>query len=468
MGRWLRTLTEVAHEAPHIKQESPMSPVFTPQSPLQVSLTPIKPMLAPSRQHPLHVMARLQAPHNADASRAPLSIALVIDRSGSMSGDRLEAARACVRSFVRGMNDEDEIALIAYDQRVHVVLPLMVVADARHVLTRVLSTLCPGGRTDLHAGWVQGARVLAPRTNHARICRVILLSDGQANHGKIGVDDVCVDVKSWAERGVSTSTVGIGLDFNEELMTAMAMAGGGHAMYGDHADQLAEPFESEIALLSQLAWRDVRLTLGSASSSWRAMNDYVALDELTWRLPDIANGSEAWMCFEIPTQSAIRAQRRSRSHSALHITVEARNAVGELHRFKCSLPTLPEVSDEVWSATDADERTAGRLIELLAADIQRQIRRSVRRSLWDEAESLMRHLEELARDNPWVRQVLDQLRQLLDQRDQAALSKELHFSAMRMSQRLADVDETTYDGAYSESRKVAYLRKKTLQGRRTF
>lgn len=449
-----------------------MSVAAIPQDPLQVTLSPIKPVWCVSGKQPVHVMARVQAPMSASVPRTPLSIALVIDRSGSMSGERLQAAKDAALAFVQKMSDDDCVALVTYDDEVQLALPLMPVQEARHALADVLSRVESGGNTDLHGGWLCGVQTLAQRSvdqppGTQRMSRVVVLSDGQANHGVVDVTEISSQVKHWADRGVSTSTVGIGVHFNEELMTAMATAGGGNAMYGDSASELAEPFDAEIALLSHLAWRDVRLIMGSATSRWRAMNDYPALDELTWRLPDIANGSEAWMCFEVPTESAIRAQQRSRSHSALHITIEARNALGELHRFKCSLPTLPVVSAEVWAKTEADALVARRLVELLAADIQRKARLAVQRGLWSEAEKLLRHMEELARDNPWVKQVLDQLRELLAQRDSALMAKELHFSALRMSRRLAEVNEGAYESAASENIKASYLRKKTFQGRRT-
>jgi len=98
----------------------------------------------------------------------------------------------------------------------------------------------------------------------------MLLSDGQANAGMTSTRDICSQVSQLARTGVTTSTVGIGLGFNEELMTEMATAGQGTAMYGDRAADLVEPFEAELGLLAHTVWRNVTLTMHSVakSNSW--------------------------------------------------------------------------------------------------------------------------------------------------------------------------------------------------------
>jgi Ca-activated chloride channel family protein len=107
--------------------------------------------------------------------------------------------------------------------------------------------------------------------------------------------------------GITTTTVGIGPGFNESLMTAMAIAGQGNAHYGDRAADLAEPFEAELGLLSHLAWRDVRLQMGSATSRWEMVNDYARTADGQWILPSIPAQAEAWAVFKVRMSSAISA-----------------------------------------------------------------------------------------------------------------------------------------------------------------
>jgi Ca-activated chloride channel family protein len=90
--------------------------------------------------------------------------------------------------------------------------------------------------------------------------RVILLSDGQANEGLTDAAAIAAQCAEWAARGVTTSTYGLGNSFNEELMVAMARAGGGNHYYGDTAEDLMDPFQQELELLGNLCLRDLRLS----------------------------------------------------------------------------------------------------------------------------------------------------------------------------------------------------------------
>ena len=434
---------------------------------LNVSLTPIKPALRTGSHEPFPVLARLQAPHSTNLPRVPLSIAIVIDRSGSMAGDKLRAAKDCTQALIQQLQDDDEVSVVTYDTEVDVVLPLTAAADAKTRMGHLLSQFDTGGSTDLHAGWLTGAHQLSAQQRSGRVSRVILLSDGQANHGIVNIDSICEQVKQLAQAGVTTSTVGIGLGFNEELMTAMATAGAGNAMYGDSAQDLAEPFEAEIGLLSHLAWSQVRVRMGSASSRWKMLNDYPSAGDQIWQLPDIANASEAWICFSAPMDSVLRAQQRSQRQQALHITVEALDGNGQSHTFTCSLANLPVIDDAAWQAMAADALVHRRVVELRAAELQRQARAAVQQRQWHTVELLLREIEALAAENPWVQQVVVQMRDLLARRDHQRMEKEILYSAARMSRRLTEVDEAAYLDVNAESEKAAYLRKKTYQGRNT-
>jgi Ca-activated chloride channel family protein len=127
----------------------------------------------------------------------------------------------------------------------------MTVDAAKVILPAKLEQIHPGGTTALHDGWLKGAELLAPLSNKDQMCRVILLSDGQANEGIVDQDQIAEQVRALANAGVTTTTVGIGVGFNEELMTAIANAGQGNAWYGQRAEDLAESFE--LLILIRLA-----------------------------------------------------------------------------------------------------------------------------------------------------------------------------------------------------------------------
>ena len=441
----------------------------TPQHPatpaLTLQLTPLKAALCDAPGLTLDVLLRVQARGDAPSQRTPLSIALVIDRSGSMQGGKLEAAKDCARDLVMRLQPDDDVSVIAYDDTVQVALPLTPVDQARHAIDAVLACIDCGGSTDLHSGWLAGAQQLAPRTALGRMCRVILLSDGQANHGITSEDQIAQQVRLLAQSGVTTTTVGIGSGFNESLMTAMAVAGHGSAHYGDRAEDLAEPFDAELGLLAHLAWRDVRVQIGSATSRWELLNDYARSGNGQWSLPSVPANAEAWACFSVPMPKAVSAQARSRQGRALHVTVRARDAQGAEHAFTASLDALPVVDAQAWAQLPSDGLVARRLTELQSARLQRAVRQAVQQRDWAQAEQLLAQMRALAAEHPWIQGALQQLEQLLRRRDHARMEKELAYASFSMSRRVVEIDEAAEFSLVAESAKPAYLRRKSLQGR---
>jgi Ca-activated chloride channel family protein len=437
------------------------------QHPLEVILAPAKAALVDTDRDYLQVLARLRAPQDPSIPKTPLSVSIVIDRSGSMRGDKLSAAKECTLEFIERMSDSDEVSIVAYDTEVDVLLPLTVVSEVRPQLTRILASFDSGGSTDLHSGWLKGAELLAPRTRENRMCRVVLLSDGQTNHGETNVNTICKQVSQLAQSGVSTSTVGIGMGFNEELMTAIAIAGQGTALYGDRAEDLSEPFEAEIGLLSSLAWRDVTLTIESHTHRWIMHNDYAKINAHSWRMPSIAAGSEAWMALSVAMDGALRAQQRSSSGKALKVIVEAKGVDGRIQVFEANLPTLELVTKAVYQGMDGAPLVMRRFGEIEAADIQRAAREAVRRRDWTRVEDMLHEIEAKAHDNPWLMSTLGVLRDLLAKRDHHKMEKELMYASYSMKSRLSELDEGNYRTQGEELEKMAFLRRKSDQGRRS-
>ena len=433
--------------------------------PLEIILTPNKPALAEAGTQPLQVLVRLRPQPNPNQVRTPISLAIVIDRSGSMSGGKLRAAIDCTRDLIGRLHDEDEVSIIIYDNDVDVLLPLSSVQAVRGVITRLLANVRTGGSTNLHGGWLAGAEQIAPRADANRICRVMLLSDGQANQGLVSTQGICAQVSQLARTGVTTSTVGIGLGFNEELMTEMATAGQGTAMYGDRAADLAEPFEAELGLLAHTVWRNVTLTMHSPAQRWTMHNDYPSRGRNAWRMVSIAANSEAWMTLSVPMHEALDGQLQNEAEALLRVTVKATDAEGIEHAFSASLGPLPVVSGHAWREMPSDERVAGRFNEIEAADLQRMAREAVRHRDWRAVERMLDELRDRARDNPWLQATVGVLANLLANRDQDRLDKELMYSSNRMKSRLSEVDEGQFQSMQEELGKEAWLRRKENQGR---
>lgn len=242
----------------------------------QLLLTPEKAALVAGGPTTLRVLVRVQAPDlpPGTVKRAPLHLALVLDRWGSMSGAPLEEAKRCARHIVDNLAPGDRAAIFAFDDDITCVAPLTP-AVQKLVLATALSSIGSGGRTNLHGGWRAGADELARQLAGDGVHRVILLSDGCANAGETDLETIAGECKALEQRGVSTSTYGLGNDFNEALMLAMAGAGRGNAYYGQTAADLAEPFAAEFALLTSLCARGLVLKVNApANVGVKLRNDY--------------------------------------------------------------------------------------------------------------------------------------------------------------------------------------------------
>ena len=435
---------------------------------LEVVLDTRKDVLASNSGQSLDVLLRLRAPIQEieGATRTPLAVSLVIDRSGSMGEGRLTEAKRCALDLLSRLKDEDWVSVVIYDDQVEVLLETMSARMAKALLPIRLDDIQPRNMTNLHGGWLKGAETLAPRAGRGMVSRVILLSDGQANRGLLEREAIYEQVRELASAGVTTSTVGIGFDFNEELMTGIATAGQGNSWYGQRAEDLAESFDAELGFLTSLVWQDVRIKLTTPllprMGQMKVRNDYVQNTALQYCLPAIAQGSEVWMAISLSMSEVIHLQDNG---SVLRCTILAKDRDGIEHEFAVSLPQLKVVSLAEYQLAPENELVARRFNEVEAADIQREARLHVRDRNWSAVERLMGKLEDRSRENPWLAETVSYLRKLLERRDHEAMEKELMYSSDKLKNRVADLNDSVSYCMMEEAVKPAFMRKKVSQGR---
>ena len=429
---------------------------------MKIVINPVRTALCDLDQD-FPVLVRLQSEPQADFKRTPLNLALVIDRSGSMQGPKLREAKRCVVDLIQRMHSEDQVGLVQYDDQVDTVLPLTPVDQVSGIIESLVQGITANGGTDLHAGWLRGGEMLACMAGNQSACHTILLSDGQTNRGLTNTARICEQVSALAGAGVTTTTVGLGADFNEELMTSIAQAGQGSAHYGERAIDLAETFEAEIGLLSQLQWRNVELSISGKSTHIELLNTYQSVGD-GWRMPSVALGSECWALFRMPMREAIRLQ--SENGSALKVIVRALDASGEKFIFEGQLQPLPIVSPDVYSSELAHELVERRVNELNAAKLQMEIRDAALRGDWFQVEQLLNRLEAIGRHEPWVAASIAFTRQLMRERDESRMSKEMLYKSRKMNNRLSSTDEMMFS-TKDDIELPAFLRRKSTEGRRS-
>ncbi|SBT03707.1 von Willebrand factor type A [Candidatus Accumulibacter aalborgensis] len=438
----------------------------------RILIQPLKVALITGVAQKLPVLIRVQAPDPVSTekkARKPYHLALVIDRSGSMSGPPLAEAVRCAKHITDQLAPTDIASLIVFDDRVQTLVLARPVGD-RKALYHALSRVHSGGSTNLYGGWQAGAQSLLPAAGEAALARVILLSDGNANVGEItdtaGIATLCAQA---AERGVSTSTYGLGADFNEDLMVEMAKLGGGNHYYGDTAADLFEPFAQEFDFISALCARQVRLSLAAAPGvSIRLLNDYPVDGDAGMpviRLPDIAFGAEAWALVELEIPSSLAIEGTGQ---LLQAAVTASTPDGEPLAFADALLTLPAMPASAWAILLADPLVVTRQAELAASKLLERARAAAEHGDWATVERLLAEARQLFADQPWVIEVLESIAELARSRDAARFRKEALYSSRFMHTRISPTEESSYEGPVTELGSSSFLRRKTAQGKAEF
>lgn len=179
-------------------------------------------------------------------TRPPINLALVIDRSGSMTGDKIVKAREAALEAVERFAPDDIVSLVVFDNRIDTLVPAQRVGDGRR-LREAICNIEPRGGTALHGGVTRGAAEIRKNLeDRSSINRVILLSDGLANVGPSSPEELGRLGTSLMKEGISVTTIGLGLGFNEDLMTRLAQRSDGNTYFVEHSSDLSRIFAAEL------------------------------------------------------------------------------------------------------------------------------------------------------------------------------------------------------------------------------
>ena len=210
-----------------------------------------------------YALLEVTAPPAAEVPVRPrVNVAFVLDRSGSMAGQKIDLAKDAIREGIERLAATDRFAVVVYDDRIEVVSAGRIAdPDARRACMRALRPIDARGTTNLGEGWLRGAEQVASALDSEAVNRVLLLTDGLANVGMTDPAELTRHAVELRARGVATSTFGVGEDFNERLLGAMADAGGGVYRFIGRAEQIPELIRSEVGELLEVTARAVTLRI---------------------------------------------------------------------------------------------------------------------------------------------------------------------------------------------------------------
>lgn len=196
----------------------------------------------------------------AREKRTPVNVALVLDRSGSMKGDRMASAKEAAGMALQRLAAEDIVGLVAYNHGVDV-LQKAERLGGDHALKQKIDKLEADGRTALYAGVVAGGDEVKRHLAANRVNRVILLSDGLANVGPSSPRELGELGRDLGSKGISVTTIGLGLDYNEDLMQRLAASSDGNHAFVEKASDLAAIFNAEFGDALSVSAQDIEIII---------------------------------------------------------------------------------------------------------------------------------------------------------------------------------------------------------------
>lgn len=438
----------------------------TKQETIQLKIQPKMPAVLAGFDSKVSILCELVGPSMPTdlPERSPLHLAVVLDKSGSMCGGPLDEAKRCAVQMVEKLSDKDQVSIIEYDNGVNTLVPLQPVSENKQAIIRQIQSIQSGGSTNLFGGWDAGRHQLQSHVADNVLSRVLLLSDGQANVGLIEVEQILPHCQEALGQGVSTSTYGLGRNFNEDLMVEMANSGGGSTYYGATANDLAEPFAEEFDMLNALCAKNIFFSLQSEEHEVKVLNAQLLKVGQAVRTSDLPYESKVWVAFEISVPKALSGDGDGTDVDLGKLLVQYIDLDGESHEVS-QMIQLPSLNPVAFAAVSANEEVTQLLNELKASDLQVEASRCARQGDWGQVQRLLDEAKVLAQSNPWVVGVVETLEQLAAQRDQIMFRKEARYSSRSISSKMRSSHEYSTN-LQDDDELPSFLRRKTRAGTR--
>jgi len=204
----------------------------------------------------VYVLVEIYPSKRVPVRRVPLNLVLVIDRSTSMQGDRLDYVKSATHYIIEDLDQEDVLGIVAFNDRAEVIVPSRPLTNREYVHSRISSIWASGG-TEMLQGLLMGLEQVRRFHSQDRISHLLLLTDGHT----YGDEEACiVEARRAGQEGIGISTFGIGEDWHETFLSTLARETGGGCVYISDPTQARRALRETVRGLCDIAVRDLWLT----------------------------------------------------------------------------------------------------------------------------------------------------------------------------------------------------------------
>ena len=193
--------------------------------------------------------------------RPPINLALVIDQSSSMEGERIKKARDAAIMAINLLTESDTISVIVYDDEAKVLIPATKVTNKEQLINTINKKIETNSMSALFAGLSKGINQVDKYLNKTTVNRIILLSDGQTNIGPTSIGELSELAMIAARKNIAITTIGLGTDYNESLMASIAEYSDGNHVFVDDSTNLENVFTNEFADIMSVIAQEVTVTI---------------------------------------------------------------------------------------------------------------------------------------------------------------------------------------------------------------
>ncbi len=350
-----------------------------------------------------HALVRLQAAEQESKEDAKtLNLALVVDRSGSMRGTKIEDARNAAIQMLDRMRDGDRVALISYSDEVSVDVPSVVLDETSRTRVRnAIYRITDGGSTNLGGGLIEGLKQVEAHAADADVNRVLLISDGLANRGVQEPNELNRIAREYLQKGVVATTIGLGADYNEDLMTGVADHGGGNYYFVEKSELIADTLNDEIGQMAATVAKNVALhvTLKDGVTvekvhGWVTRTDG---DTIVVPLGEFFSGQTRSVLWKFQLPEALKPGDKLEL-SPVELTFNTLDGAVDLQRVSTQPLSVEITADKDLIAQAQDMEVAARIAEIELATSMEAAANLVAEGKYEEAKQLLGRAVSVAKD----------------------------------------------------------------------